>query len=398
MQVKRLPALWASPAQAIFYVTLLLCAIGTVNIFSASFVTAGREWQDSYFFLKRQGFAMAIGIMGMVVLARLDYRRYHKPLAILLSAGTLIALALVPVIGVEVNGARRWLNLGFSFQPSEFAKLSALMVSAVYLGWRVDKGRPVSFLSWPIVVTIMMAALIHHQPDMGTAIVVGMLCIVVYILAGAPPKQWLGLGLVGSVLAVAMVFSAPYRKVRIEAWLDPWAYQQDKGYQAVQALMAIGSGQLSGTGLGMGASKFFYLPEAHTDFAFAVLSQEWGFIGAIIVLGLFSLLGWYGLQIALRAPDGSGMLLAGGVTALVVGQAVGNMAMVCGLLPVTGVPLPYISFGGTSLMVNLIATGILISVGRKANLAISRPNDPEPQPELERRGRRRLRLVDHPGV
>lgn len=389
----RLPALWTSPGQAIAYITVILCAIGTVNIFSASFVTASKEWQDSYFYLKRHGLTMAIGFFALWVAAQLDYRRCKWVVPLLLGA-TLATLVMVPFIGLEANGARRWLNLGISFQPSELAKLSAVMSSAVYLGWQMDRGKKITFLSWPFVATVLMAALIHYQPDMGTAVVVGLLCMVVYIMAGAPFKQWGGMVLGGLALAAVMVLVAPYRKHRIEAWLNPWNYEQDSGYQAVQSLLAIGSGGLTGTGLGKGVSKFFYLPEAHTDFAFAVLSQEWGYAGAFVVLVLFLLIGWYGLQTALKAPDNYGVLLAGGITLLIVGQAVGNMAMVCGLLPVTGVPLPYISFGGTALVVNLAATGVLISVSRK------RTDDSKPEPEIPaepvpNRGqeRKRLRLL-----
>ena len=182
-------------------------------------------------------------------------------------------------------------------------------------------------------------------------------------------------------MAVVGIVAAPYRMTRIYAWLDPWKHQQDGGYQAVQAQLAIGSGGVHGAGLGMGASKFFWLPEAHTDFAFAVFSQEWGFLGVCIILILFAILARYGILIALRAQDGYGMLLAGGITVLLVGQAVGNMAMVCGLLPVTGVPLPYISFGGTALVVNLAATGILISIGRYGGV-IKRPIQREPLPNV----------------
>ena len=392
--MRSVPALWTSPGQAIAYITIILCAIGTVNIFSASFVTASKEWQDSYFYLKRHAFTMVIGFVALWVAASLDYHRskWIVPLAL---GATLATLSMVPFIGIEANGARRWLNLGISFQPSELAKLAAVMSSAVYLGWQMDKGKNITFLSWPFLATGLMAGLIYIQPDMGTAVVVVALCMGVYILAGAPFKQWASMIAGGVVLAGLMVLAAPYRKHRVESWLNPWNYEQDSGYQAVQSLLAIGSGGLTGTGLGKGASKFFYLPEAHTDFAFAVLSQEWGYMGALAVLGLFLLIGWYGLQIALKAPDNYGVLLAGGVTFLIVGQAVGNMAMVCGLLPVTGVPLPFISFGGTALVVNLAATGVLISVGR------NRTNNPplsEPEPLAEgladrRKERQRLRLV-----
>ncbi len=391
--MNRMPALWSNPAQAVLYLILILFALGTVNIFSASFVTASREWNDSYFYLKRHLQAFGIGLFLLWLAAKFDYRQYKwfVPVVIL---GTLVTLALVPVMGLEANGARRWLKLGMTFQPSELAKLAAVMMTAAYLGVYLDRGRRTSILSWPFWLTGMMVVLVYKQPDMGTAVVIFALCMVVYLLSGIPRYEWLSLVGIGAIVVVASVYAAPYRVVRIAAWFNPWAYQQDIGYQAVQALLAIGSGGFMGTGLGLGASKFFYLPEAHTDFAFAVLSQEMGFIGVLFVLFLFAAVTWYGTKIAIKAPDGYGMLLAGGITALLSGQAVGNVAMVCGILPVTGVPLPFISFGGTSLIVNMLAVGILISIGRQAAAEGDRPSRPEPQLDPKRRARRRLELVN----
>ncbi|WP_312336310.1 FtsW/RodA/SpoVE family cell cycle protein [Anaerospora hongkongensis] len=388
-----MPALWSNPAQAVLYLILILFALGTVNIFSASFVTASREWNDSYFYLKRHLQAFGIGLVLLWLAAKFDYRQYKwfVPVMIL---GTMVTLALVPVMGLEANGARRWLKLGMTFQPSELAKLASVMMTAAYLGVYLDRGRRTSILSWPFWLTGMMVVLVYKQPDMGTAVVIFALCMVVYLLSGIPRYEWLSLVGIGAIVVVASVYAAPYRVVRIAAWFNPWEYQQDIGYQAVQALLAIGSGGFMGTGLGLGASKFFYLPEAHTDFAFAVLSQEMGFIGVLFVLFLFAAVTWYGTKIAIKAPDGYGMLLAGGITALLSGQAVGNVAMVCGILPVTGVPLPFISFGGTSLIVNMLAVGILISIGRQATAEGDRPSRPEPQLDPKRRARRRLELVN----
>ncbi len=391
--MNRMPALWSNPAQAVLYLILILFALGTVNIFSASFVTASREWNDSYFYLKRHLQAFGIGLVLLWLAAKFDYRQYKwfVPVMIL---GTMVTLALVPVMGLEANGARRWLKLGMTFQPSELAKLASVMMTAAYLGVYLDRGRRTSILSWPFWLTGMMVVLVYKQPDMGTAVVIFALCMVVYLLSGIPRYEWLSLVGIGAIVVVASVYAAPYRVVRIAAWFNPWEYQQDIGYQAVQALLAIGSGGFMGTGLGLGASKFFYLPEAHTDFAFAVLSQEMGFIGVLFVLFLFAAVTWYGTKIAIKAPDGYGMLLAGGITALLSGQAVGNVAMVCGILPVTGVPLPFISFGGTSLIVNMLAVGILISIGRQATAEGDRPSRPEPQLDPKRRARRRLELVN----
>ncbi len=361
--MRRVPVPWASPGEAVFYIVLVLFAIGTINVFSASFVLAGQLLNDSYFFLKRHLVAFAVGMIGLTVAARLDYRRLVKFLPLIVLA-VLAMLVAVHFGGIDANGARRWLKLGIKFQPSEFAKLAAILMTAAYIGPRLEKGRPVTIFSWPVIVTGVLGFLVLRQPDMGTAVVIVGLCLILYLPSGIPKRQVYGLMFCGAMGTVYLVYAAAYRAERILAWLDPWSYEQTSGYQTVQALMAIGSGSLFGTGLGMGASKFHYLPEAHTDFAFAVLCQEMGFAGAFLVLFLFALLAWYGIKITLQARDGFGMLVAAGATFLVVGQAVGNIAMVSGLLPVTGVPLPFISFGGTSLVVNLVAVGLLISVGR----------------------------------
>lgn len=384
--MRKIPVPWTSPGEAVLYIVVMLFAIGTVNIFSASFVLAGQLLQDSYFFLKKHIVAFLIGVMFLTVAAKVDYRRLPRfiPFVVVAVIGMLVA---VHFDGIDANGARRWLKIGVTFQPSEIAKLAAILMTAAYLGPRLDRGRTVSLFSWPVVITGVMAVLVLRQPDMGTAVVIMAICLALYLPSGIPRKEVYGLIFCGVTATVYLVYAAAYRAERILAWLDPWAYQQTSGYQAVQALLAIGSGSLSGTGLGKGASKFHYLPEAHTDFAFAVLCQEMGFVGAAIVLILFALLAWYGIKIALNATDGFGMMLAAGTTFLVVGQAVGNVAMVSGLLPVTGVPLPFISFGGTSLIVNLLAIGILISVARRTGSKVSRED------RQEEKAARRLKLV-----
>jgi len=356
---------WMSNMEAVVYCTLLLFVIGTVNIFSASFVEAGQIMHDSYFYLKRHLMMFCIGILAMVIMSRVDYKHLKKLIPIL----TLITVGLLLTVhfsGIEINGARRWINIGFQFQPSELAKLTGIMITAGYLGQVIDYGRRVTLLSAPFYVTVLLAAIVYKQPDMGTAVITIGICLVLYMIAGLPKQQLLILLTGGGVVFIYAALTASYRAERIAAWLNPWAYQQGIGYQSVQGLLAIGSGGFFGAGLGMGASKFYYLPEGHTDFAFAVLCQEMGFVGAIIVLFLLALFAYYGVKIALKAPDGFGKMLAMGTVVLVVGQAVINIGMVSGLAPVVGVPLPFISFGGTALIVNLTAIGILLNVGRQA--------------------------------
>lgn len=375
-KLRNFPRLWVSPAEAVFFIAGILFLIGTINVFSASFVLGGQLFHDGYFFLTRHLLSFAVGFVVMLGAALIDYRKIRRGwliLVILAVGGLLLA---VHFAGVDANGARRWLNLGgLKFQPSEIAKLTAIIITAAYLGAQLDRGRPVTLYSWPLAITLVMGVFVLKQPDMGTAAVIVGLSLVLYILAGIPKQELYSLGLAGAGMTVYLVYAAAYRAERIWAWLDPWAYQQTSGYQTVQSLLAIGSGGLFGSGLGMGASKFHYLPEAHTDFAFAVLCQEMGFMGAILVLVLLGAMAWYGVQIASRAADGYGFLLATGVTTLVVGQAIGNIAMVSGVFPVTGVPLPFISFGGTSLIVNCAAIGLLISVGRRNTAKVFQPGN-----------------------
>ena len=368
------PKLWVSPAEAVFFIAGILFLIGTLNIFSASFVLGGQLFKDGYFFITRHLISFAVGFGIMIAAAATDYRKLRRGWLLLAIVGTIALLLAVHVAGVDANGARRWLSIGgFKFQPSEIAKLTAILMTAAYLGARLDRGRKISLYSLPLGITLVMGAFVLKQPDMGTAAVIVGLSLVLYVLAGISRQEQCFLGLAAGGMVVYLVYAAAYRAERIWAWIDPWAYQQTTGYQTVQSLLAIGSGGLFGTGLGMGASKFNYLPEAHTDFAFAVLCQEMGFVGALLVLILFGAMAWYGIQIASRAADGYGFMLASGITTLVVGQAVGNIAMVSGVIPVTGVPLPFISFGGTSLIVNCAAVGLLISVGRRITAKVFQP-------------------------
>lgn len=364
--VKTIPKFWKNPIEALLVVTFLLIMFGVINVFSASFVAAGQQYHDSYFYVKRHLMVLVLGLIGLYICANLDYHRLKGRPLVYLMFGTLIVLLLVPHIGLDANGAKRWIRLGgINFQPSEVAKLTAVLLSAAYLGPKLDDKRAISLLSIPVVVSCVMGFLVLKQPDMGTATVIVGLCLILYILAGIPHEQTVCLCVFFAALCLYLVYAATYRAERIAAWIDPWAYQQGIGYQAVQSQLAIGSGGLFGTGLGLGSSKFYYLPEAHTDFAFAVLSQEMGFVGAVLVLLLFTAIGAYGVRIALKAPDGFGTVLGMGLTLLIVGQAVSNIAMVSGLIPVTGVPLPFISYGGTSLVVNLTAIGIMINIGRR---------------------------------
>lgn len=386
--------LWVSSTEAVLTIMMLLFIIGTVNIFSASFVLAGQLLNDSYFFLKRHLLSFAIGFIAMLIVIRIDYRKI-KHLVLPLTILTIALLIAVKFVGIEANGARRWLNIGFQFQPSELAKLMALILAAAYLGPKIDRNRKVTLLSIPIWLIGLVGFLVLRQPDMGTAAIIVGLGIILYIVAGLPRTQLYSLCVLSALGAVYLTYAAAYRAERISAWLNPWDFQDSTGYQTVQSLLAIGSGGFFGSGLGMGTSKFYYLPEAHTDFAFAVLCQEMGFAGALVVLVLLGGLACYGGRIARQAPDGFGKMLALGATILVAGQGLANIAMVSGMLPVIGVPLPFISFGGTSLIINMVSIGLLINIGRKGAKSVPPQVQRPTRPSAE--ARRKLRLVK-PGI
>lgn len=355
---------WADPSEAVLVITLLLVAFGAITVFSASFVLAGQLFHDSYYFIKRHFLTIFLGLMGLFIAARLGYRRIITLVPALLVV-TVILLAAVHFFGEDANGARRWIRIFIKFQPSELAKLAVILLSAAYLGTKMDRSQPISLFSLPVLINLALSFMVLRQPDMGTAAVMMGLCLALYLIAGIPRQELLLLSLGGSAVITYLIFAVGYRAERVMAWMDPWQYPLTSGYQVVQSLLAIGSGGFWGAGLGRGGSKFYYLPEAHTDFAFAVLCQEMGFVGAALVLVMLAAFTWYAVKIALNASDSVGLLLASGVIILVLGQAVGNIAMVTGLFPVTGIPLPFISYGGTSLVVNLTAVGILISIGRR---------------------------------
>ena len=388
--------IWASPLEGLGFVTILLFLVGTINVFSASFVLGSQLLGDSLYFLKRHFAATLIGLAGMAFVIRQGYSWFLKRIT-LWAVLTMALLIAVLVIGVEANGARRWLSIGglTTFQPSELAKLVGVLAATAYIGPRLDR-RTVSLFSYPILITGALAALVTIQPDMGTGMIIIAMCLVPYLVAGISKREWIILGVVGGGGVVLLIWRAAYRAERILAWFNPEGYSQTSGYQPLQSLLAIGSGGLNGTRLGMGASKFYYLPEAHTDFAFAIWAQETGFIGGVVVLLLIGALASYGIRIAMEADDGRGRILAIGIVFMIVGQAIGNIAMVLSLLPVTGVPMPFFSYGGTALFVNIWAMGFLFSVAvESARRGTKRSDANKPEPAFRSKMRLTDRLAQH---
>ena len=361
--------LWDNPCQAIYTMMALLIFAGGINVYSASYITARDMFGNPMHFLLRYFIFALIGLFGMWLVRRIGYKILLNKSWTLISCVIIVGmLFLVDVIGVATKGASRWLYLGpISIQPSEFAKLSVIMLCARTLGTMMRKGKRVSLFHKgddliPIGMTILYALLVYKQPDLGTAAIICGLMLGMYIVAGIPLGEVFVVGCGAVAGAVGLAIAAPYRLERLKVWADPWLDEAGTGYQMVQSLLAIGSGGLTGTHWGHGASKFFYLPEAHTDFAFAVFCQENGLLGATYVMVLFAIMGCAFCKIATRTRDHQGFLLASGVTFLIIGQAVANMAMVCGILPVIGVPLVFISYGGSSMVLSMAAIGLLLSV------------------------------------
>ena len=353
---------WKSDYEAILGVTIVLLLIGTLNIFSSSFVVASANYDDPYFFLRKQGLNIGVGIVCFLI----GCINYHL-LAKCRKIGFALVVALlgaVLLIGVEVNGAQRWLALGpFQLQPAELAKPAAIFLEAHYIAWRVKHGMRCNFLHNEIYMIGLMGILVEAEPDMGTAMIICGIPLLMLFCSNMKKTTKVKLLIGGFASGALLCLMQPYRLRRVMALFNPWMDAQGTGYQSVQSLQAIGSGGLFGMGIGMGVSKYHYLPEAHTDFAFSVWCQETGFVGALLVLFLFAMIAYYGIRIANNAKDSLGQMLAFGMTMLIVGQALINLLMISGCLPVVGVPLPFISYGGTSLFVSMFVTGVLFSIG-----------------------------------
>ena len=369
-------SLFKNDLQGMLLPILLITIIGSVNIFSATYISSIYENAGLLgYFLKHMTFLL-LSMAAGVILYRYDYRQLQKPHMLQrIMIATLIGMILVLVIGAVINGARRWIVIGpVSIQPSEFAKLAALIWTSAkgYFSERISYMLPM--LIWPII----FAGLAILQPDMGTTVLIFGFSFVLIYLAGFDGKFFGGAFVIAGFLGFIAARMSPYRWERIQSWFDPWPHAQDMGYQTVQGLLAVGSGGILGEGFMQGTSKYFYLPEAHTDFAFAVWAQEMGFVGAVFVVVLIAAFTYFGFRISNKARDEFGKWLAMGITLLISGQALFNIAMVCGIMPVTGVPLPFVSYGGSSLLMNFMAIGLLASIGRRNVEGVKQVGTAEP--------------------
>ena len=345
--------------------TLTLVSFGLVMVFSATSVRSALASGDEFGFLRRQGMYVAIGLLLLWLLARIPYDRLRHLAGPLLlgSFGLLVAVLLV---AEPVNGARRWFGFGsFGLQPSELAKLALVLWLALYLSRR-PAPRTLGQLMKPIGwVVLAMMALIFIEPDLGTTLSVFAILVALLLVSGTPLRL---LGLitgVGAGLVFSAIWLVPYRRERFFSFLDPWADPEGVGFQSVQALVAVGSGGWFGRGIGESVQKVHYLPEATTDMIFAVVAEELGLVGTLATIGLYAVFGWAGFTIALRCRDPFGKRLAVGFIALVLSQATLNLSAVLGLAPLTGVPLPFISFGGSHLITSLVAVGVVLNIARR---------------------------------
>jgi len=350
-------------------VVFALLAIGLAMVYSASGIKAIDLQDDPRYFLIQQSAWVAIGLAAMLVVARIDYHRY-KRLALpgLALAVVLLAVVLVPGIGTRVGGASRWLRVSSfaGLQPAELAKLALVIYLAFWLAAKHELvGRWAVTLPFVACVTLV-AALVIAEPDLGTAIVVVAIGLAMYFVAGARIAEFAGLAALTTVCVAAVAVVQPYRLARLATFLDPWNDPKGAGFQTIQSIYGLALGGPVGEGLGAGKEKFGFLPAPYTDSIFAVLGDELGLIGTLVVVVLFLVIAFKGVRIALAAPDQAGALLATGLTVWLVFQAWVNMAVVAALVPMTGITLPFISYGGSSICVGLVAVGILLNVGRQA--------------------------------
>jgi cell division protein FtsW len=356
-------------SSVLILVTLGLVAFGLVMVYSATSASAALANGDPAYYLKRQAVYAFLGLVLMVVFSRVDFRAL-RALAPALVVTSLALLLAVLVLGQSTNGARRWISFGpATFQPSELAKLALAVWAAGYLARRRPP-RTLAELWRPLgLLTVVFCGLILVEPDLGTAIAIVVMLAAMLLVAGTPTRTLgMGLGIAGT-LGLFAVWLEPYRRARLFSFLNPWQDAQGAGFQTVQAMIGLGSGGFFGVGLGQGVQKIFYLPEAHTDMIFAIVGEELGLLGSTAVIAAYGLFAYAGLRVALACRDPFGKRLAAGLTVLVCGQAAVNLAAVMSLAPLTGIPLPFVSYGGSSLVVLLAAVGILLNIAHGDGVA-----------------------------
>jgi len=351
----------------LFVTVVLLLSIGVVMIYSTSAFFAQDKFNDSYYFLKRQALWIVLGLAAFACAVNIDYHTLRTHSLSLLSASlVLLTLVFMPGIGRTAGGASRWIWCGyFSFQPSEMAKFTLILYMADVMA---RKQRQIQQfwkgLAVPLAFSLLILGLIIMQPDLGTTVLMALVVAIMLFVAGVRLRLLLPLALAALPAIYALVLGSEYRRKRIIAFLNPWADPEGTGFQIIQSFIALGSGGLAGMGLAQSRQKFYYLPAAHTDFIFSIIGEELGLIGAAVIVTLFLVLLILGMTICRKAPDFYGHLLAFGIVLVISLQAIINIAVVTGALPTKGLPLPFISFGGSSMIVSLFAVGVLMNIGK----------------------------------
>ena len=366
MEPKKTPDYGYDPVLLIS--VMLLIGIGLVAVYSASSILAEARYGDHYYYLKRQTIFCLFGVMLMILAKNINYLFYRKLVYVLLgSVLLLLVLLLVPGLGIKVGGAQRWIKFGFiSLQPSEAAKLSLAVFMAYSMSKNVEHmGTFLNGLLPHLLMAAIVIALILLQPDLGTAVIIGMWVLILLFVGGVHLGQLLVLLGLMTPAVFYLISHTAYRLHRWWAFLNPWEDPHGFGFQIIHSFLAFGSGGLAGVGLGNSKQKLFYLPEPHTDFVAAIIAEEAGFIGVSVLLILFALIVIRGIKIALNAPDLFGTYLALGISCMLALQVMVNMGVVMALLPTKGLTLPFISYGGSSLVISLISMGVLMSISRK---------------------------------
>ncbi len=354
----------------LFFTTLLLIVVGLVMVFSASAVVAQERYHSAYALVLKQGILAVVGFLALTILMNVDYSVYNSPRFIYPALSGTILLLLAVFLFPGLKGTHRWIRLGgfFNFEPSEVAKLMVVVFLAWFLSTRLDRMRDAKKTLLPAaIVPVVLMVLVVRQPDLGTALVLGGVTAMMLMVAGMEWKYLLGAMGVAAPFLAALLFLVPWRRERMLVFLHPLQDPMGAGYHITQSLIAVGTGGLMGRGYMEGIQKLFYLPESATDFIFANIAEELGFIGAILLVTLFVVLGVRGFRAAFRSQDPFGRLLAFGITTTILLQAFFNMSVVLSLVPAKGIPLPLISYGGSSELFTLISIGILLNVSRKAD-------------------------------
>jgi cell division protein FtsW len=358
----------SSTAVLLVATVIVLNVVGVVMVLSASSVSSLTNYGSPWYFFFRQIMWTVLGLGAFVFALRFDYRRWRALVRpVLIVSVVLLVVVLVPGIGIYVSGSRRWLGAGMlRFQPSEIAKLGLLLYAADLVSRRAREVHDWRRVVRPVMLVLALCtALVMKEPDLGSAMVLAIVVLAVLVAGGVKKRHLAVVFGLGITAVTFLALAEPYRRTRMLTFLDPFADAKNTGYQISQSMIALGSGGFTGVGLGASRAKWNFLPNAHTDFIFAIIGEELGLIGCFLVMGLFIAFAVFGARAALRAPDRFGALVAAGATVWVVGQAVINIGAVVGLLPVTGIPLPFVSFGGSALITTMLATGILVNVARQ---------------------------------